>query len=350
MSAPTKQIRVLVVDDSTFMRSALVRMVERDPRFVVAGIASNGQEGVEKAKELRPDVMTLDIEMPIMNGIEALKQIMATTKTPVIMVSTLTESGAKVTLEALEIGAVDFIPKALNDKSNNIFKGAETLHDKLWAAAHTNGAPAAAAAPAVAAVPPPPASQRQERVDARIVLIGSSTGGPKALSEVLKTLPATLRAPIVVAQHMPAQFTSILANRLDETCPLKVVEATEGMLLTPGTVYIAPGGQHMRIEAGMVRISEDKGESPYKPSVDVLAESVRRGFGKAVLAVMLTGMGNDGTREFVQLKTAGGYVLAQDAPSCVVYGMPKAVAEAGGVHEVLPLSRIGERIRQLLGA
>lgn len=350
MSTPAQQIRVLVVDDSTFMRSALVRMVERDPRFTVVGIAANGQEGVEKAQELKPDVMTLDIEMPIMNGIEALKEIMATTKTPVIMVSTLTESGAKVTLEALEIGAVDFIPKALNDKSNNIFKGAETLHDKLWAAAHTNGAPAAVAAPAASVVSAPPSDQRRDRVDAKIVLIGSSTGGPKALADVLKLLPATLRAPVVVAQHMPAQFTAILANRLDETCPLKVVEAADGTILAPGTVYIAPGGQHMRIEAGMVRIGVDNGESPYKPSVDVLAESVRRSFGKAVLAVMLTGMGNDGTREFLQLKNAGAYVLAQDASTCVVYGMPKAVAEAGGVHEVLPLPRIGQRIRELLGA
>jgi two-component system chemotaxis response regulator CheB len=350
MSGASKQIRVLVVDDSTFMRSALVRMVERDPRFTVVGIATNGQEGVEKAKELRPDVMTLDIEMPIMNGIEALKQIMATTKTPVIMVSTLTEAGAKVTLEALEIGAVDFIPKALNDKSNNIFKGAETLHDKLWAAAHTNGAPAALAAPVAPAVAAPPASQRLERFDGRVVLIGSSTGGPKALAEVLKQLPANLKVPVVVAQHMPPQFTTILAARLDETCPLKVIEAADGQTLAAGTVYIAPGGQHMRLEAGVLRIAADAGESPYKPSVDVLAESVRRGFGKTVLAVMLTGMGNDGTREFVNIKNGGGYVLAQDAATSVVYSMPKAVAEAGAVHEVLPLHRIGQRIRELLGA
>lgn len=346
------QIRVLVVDDSTFMRSALVRMVEMDKRFKVVGIAVNGQEGVEKAKELKPDVMTLDIEMPIMNGIEALKEIMASTKTPVIMVSTLTEAGAKVTLEALDLGAVDFIPKALNDKSNNIFKGAETLHEKLWAAAHANGAPAAMAeAPAAAAsVPPPPAAERASRVEAKVILIGSSTGGPKALGEVLRQLPANLRQPVVVAQHMPPQFTTILAARLDETCPLKVVEAADGQTLAAGTVYIAPGGMHMRLEAGVLRIRPDAGESPYKPSVDVLTESIRRGFGKSVLAVMLTGMGNDGTREFVKLKQGGGYVLAQDAATSVVYGMPKAVAEAGGVHEVLPLARIGQRIRELLAA
>lgn len=343
------EIRVLVVDDSTFMRSALVRMIEMDSRFKVVGVGKDGLEGVAKAEELRPDVMTLDVEMPNMNGIEALRKIMAGVKTPVIMVSTLTEAGAKTTMEALELGAVDFIPKALADKDKNIFRGAAAIHEKLLAAA---GAGPARRAVAPAPTPPVEAPKAVRgpvtHVAARVVVIGSSTGGPKALLAVLKDLPANFKAPVVVAQHMPPTFTHVLAQRLDEICPVTVMEAQDGTHLEPGKVYLAPGGQHLRIESGFLRVHPDAGESPYKPSVDVLAESARRSFGKAVLAVMLTGMGNDGTREFKALHDAGAHVLAQDAATSVVYGMPRAVAEAGAVDEVLPLDRIGRRIADLL--
>lgn len=339
-------IRVLVVDDSTFMRGALARMIERSPQFKVIDTAVNGREGVEKALRLKPDVITMDVEMPEMNGLEALKEIVAKSKIPVVMVSTLTEAGAATTLQALEIGAVDFIPKALNDKDKNIFKGAEDIHQKLAAAAGVGVAASGGAKPV--AVPPPPASN-VARVQAKVVVIGSSTGGPKALQQVITQLPANLPVPVVIAQHMPAQFTLALAKRLDELSQVKVVEAKHGDILAAGTVYIAPGGMHLRLSPSGVVIAEDKGESAYKPSVDVLGESAQQTFGKAVLGVMLTGMGSDGTRAFVQLKQAGAHIIAQDQASSVVYGMPRAVLEAGGVHEVLPLDKIGQRIRTLVG-
>ena len=346
-----EQIRVLVVDDSTFMRGALVRMIEKDPRFKVIDIAVNGKEGVEKAIALKPDVITMDVEMPVMTGLEALAEIMAGPRIPVVMVSTLTEAGAGTTLKALELGAVDFIPKALSDKDKNIFKGAEEIHNKLAAAAGAaNGranvmAAQAAAAPKVAL--PNPASIT--RVPAKIVLIGSSTGGPKALQVLLSQLPNNIPVPVVIAQHMPPEFTLALAKRLDETCPPKIVEAKQGETLLPGTVYIAPGGMHLRIQPTGITIEPDKGESPYKPSVDVLAESAHRLFNKQILAVMLTGMGADGAREFKKIKELGGYVIAQDQATSVVYGMPRAVLENGGTSEVLPLDKIGNRIRSLLG-
>jgi two-component system, chemotaxis family, protein-glutamate methylesterase/glutaminase len=343
----TNPIRVLVVDDSTFMRGALVRMIERNPQFKVVGTAVNGREGVEQAQKLKPDVITMDVEMPEMNGIEALRQIMATVKIPVIMVSTLTESGAATTLQALELGAVDFIPKALNNKDNNIFKGADEIHAKIAAAAgaHAGFKPAPAAAAKAPAIP----ASSVVRVPAKIVLIGSSTGGPKALYEVIKDLPAGLPVPVLVAQHMPAQFTLALAKRLDEQTQIKVVEAKQGDVLMPGTVYIAPGGMHIRTLPNGVQLAEDKGESAYKPSVDVVGQSVLESYGKNVLAVMLTGMGNDGTQAYVKLKQTGAHIIAQDQASCVVYGMPRAVVEAGGASEVLPLDKIGGRIRALVG-
>lgn len=333
-----------MVDDSTFMRNALARRIGLDPRFKVIDTAADGREAVEKAIALKPDVITLDVEMPVMNGIEALRAIVARTSIPVVMVSAVTEAGAKITLDALEIGAVDFIPKA---------RGAELIHEKLLAAVSANVSRTrlpprpATVSPAPRPMPRPAASV--VRLSARIVVIGSSTGGPQALQQVICQLPESLPAPVVVAQHMPPQFTLALAKRLDETCPPKVVEARDGDALTKGTVYIAPGGMHLRVAANTLSVAPDKGESLYKPSVDVLAESVLSAFGKDVVGVMLTGMGNDGMREFVRLKKAGAYNLAQDQASCVVYGMPRAVVEAGAADEVLPLERIGARIRGLFG-
>jgi two-component system, chemotaxis family, protein-glutamate methylesterase/glutaminase len=334
-------IRVLVVDDSSFMRSALKRRIEQDSRFKVIDTAVNGQEGVTKALSLKPDVVTLDVEMPVKNGLEALKEIVAKSSVPVIMVSAVTEAGAKITIDALSIGAVDFIPKS---------KGAELIHEKLLAAVNAGlsrrimagrrTAPAAAAARSARAV---------TRVSARLVVIGSSTGGPQALQEVIKALPANLPVPVVIAQHMPPQFTLALAKRLNDLCPLRVVEAEDGAPLTPGTVHIGPGGMHTRVTSTHVKVEPDKGESLYKPSVDVLTESAINAFGKQILGVMLTGMGNDGAKEFIKLYKSGGYTLVQDQASCVVYGMPRAVADAGAANEVLPLDQIGPRIRSSFG-
>ena len=359
-----KPIRVLVVDDSTFMRGALVRMISKNPRFTVIDTASNGKEGVEKAQALKPDVMTMDVEMPVMNGLEALAEVMKTVKTPVIMISTLTEAGAQTTIRALELGAVDFVPKAFGDKENNIFRGADELYEKLFAAAGVDGGGAAPHAPQpntpalgvpgftpvnVSPAPLPAPMPLALRVPARVVVVGSSTGGPKALQVLLDKLPVNFPVPVVIAQHMPPQFTQALATRLNELCAVNVVELKDKDILQAGTVYISPGGLHARVTATGAAIREDKGESLYKPSVDVLAQSVGEVFGKNVIAVMLTGMGSDGMREFVKLKHQGAHVIAQDQQSCVVYGMPKAVVEAGAASEVLPLDRIGQRLRSLLG-
>lgn len=343
MSPP---IRVLVVEDSAFMRRALARRIELDPRFRVIDTAADGQEGVEKALRLYPDVVTLDVEMPVLNGIEALKIIVARSAIPVVMVSAVTEAGAKTTLEALAIGAIDFIPKA---------KGASLIHETLLAAVQARPharRPAApptppAAPPARLAVPSVPAPR--SRTDIRIIVIGSSTGGPQALMQVLGGLRREVRAPIVIAQHMPPQFTTALARHLDETCPLKVVEANDGDRLEPGKIFLAPGGFHMRVNESAILVSPDKGESIYRPSVGVLAQSVLETFGRHVLAVMLTGMGNDGAHEFQLLGKAGAHVLAQDQATSVVYGMPRAVAESGAANEVLPLEAIGGRIAALAG-
>lgn len=343
-------ISVLVVDDSAFMRKVLVRRIESDPRFRIIDTAADGREAVEKTIRLKPDVVTLDVEMPVLDGIEALRQIVAKTSTPVIMVSAVTESGAKTTLDALAIGAVDFIPKS---------KGAELIHEKLLAAASTKKrapamalvSPASARPPAFA--PPPSAAQHRApfataRFAPKVVIIGSSTGGPQALQKIIAQLPERMPVPIFVAQHMPQAFTAALARRLNDLCPPKVVEAKDGEEPVAGTVYIAPGGVHMRIAKNGLKISPDNGESIFRPSVDVLARSALETYGKAVLAVMLTGLGNDGTREFVQLRKAGALTIAQDQESSAVFGMPKSLIEAGGAEEVLPLEQIGPRIRELL--
>jgi two-component system, chemotaxis family, protein-glutamate methylesterase/glutaminase len=395
-------IRVLVVDDSAFMRSALKRSIEADPRFKVIDTAADGKQAVEKALRLKPDVVTLDVEMPVMNGIDALKAIVARSTIPVIMVSAVTDAGAKITMDALDLGAVDFIPKA---------KGAELIHEKLLAAISANparrgfamrlqerlkaqGKPLTRAQPRPGEEAKPPAKpgpteklapqaplarpavrapgvlrpygsgaaqlQAQPaaapkrdvsyiRIPAKIVVIGSSTGGPQALQEVLSQIPANLPVPVVIAQHMPAQFTTALAKRLDEVCPPRVVEARDGEPLVRGTVYIGPGGMHLRVTQNELHVDESKGESLYKPSVDVLAQSALAAFGKNVLCVMLTGMGNDGAAEFVKLHQAGAYTVVQDQNTCVVYGMPRAVADAGAADEILPVERIGLRIRSAFG-
>lgn len=341
MSAPL--IRVLVVDDSPFMRGVLPAKIEADPRFKVVGTAVDGRDAVEKTLALSPDVVTLDIDMPNMNGIDALKEIVKQSTASVIMLSARTEQGAAITLEALSLGAVDFIPKS---------RGVDRIHEKLLAAveARTQRSRLAAPRPATAVRhTAPPRAAGGARVNAKICVIGSSTGGPQALQTVLSQLPDNLPVPVVVAQHMPPNFTKALAQRLNDTCKPKVVEATDGMTLSKGTVYISPGGMQTRVTANEIKVSPDQGESLYKPSVDVLAESARGAFGKNVLGVMLTGMGADGAMEFVKLRKLGGYNISQDQASCVVYGMPRSLVESGGADEVLPLDQIGVRIRSALG-
>lgn len=377
------KIRVLIVDDSAFMRSVLTRLISSSPDFEIVGTGVNGQDAVDMVKTLQPDVVTLDIEMPVKTGIEALSEI-ASSENPVpcVMISSLTEEGAQSTLEALELGAVDFIPKALGDASRNILRQAGIIHEKLRAAVSvrkrhmrmpstvrpttpTATANSTPGAPATTAVARPMMSQEKPQAvtkrltsksgrpkSPKILVVGSSTGGPKALQEFIPFLPANLSVPVVIAQHMPANFTGPMAARLNGKSSLEVKEVLEGEELKAGYVYIAQGGKHMRVmrEGGrfVARVAEDKGESHYTPSVNVLAESVFEAIGGDAIAVMLTGMGADGADSYAKLKEKGAYIIAQDEKTSVVYGMPKAVAEKCKVNEILPLDQIAQAVVDVL--
>lgn len=340
--APGEQIRVVVVDDSRLFRSLLTKEIERDVRFKVIGSCGDGREAVELVRKLDPDVVTLDVEMPVMGGIEALRTIVSQSTSSVVMLSALTESGAAVTLQALEIGAIDFIPK-------DGVRG--SIHQKLEVAASVRHRTRRARARASRPVTSPPITRLPRvaalRRDIRIGVIGSSTGGPSALATVLKALPSSFGVPLVVAQHMPANFTEALAKRLDDECKLSVVHARDGQIMVPSTVYIAPGGSTIRTTPSALRVTYGE-PGLYRPSVDVLASSAAEAFRGHVLGVMLTGMGSDGAIGFKAIHDIGGHTIAQDQASCVVYGMPRAVCECGAAEEVLPLSEIGTRMVELL--
>jgi two-component system chemotaxis response regulator CheB len=345
MAAPgaivlTERIRVLVVDDSAFMRNALSREICFDPRFTVVGTACDGREGVEKALELQPDVITLDVEMPVQGGLDALQQLAAKSSAAVIMVSSATEAGAKTTLEALSLGAIDFIPKT---------RCKSLLHEKLVAAASVRRARMKEAFPQQMQNKPAEAIALPKGFIAKAIVIGSSTGGPQALAELFRNLARPLPVPVFVAQHMPQPFTAALARRLWVQSGHNVVEAKDGASIANGVVYIAPGGQQMRVSEGMVSVRQDAGESIYQPSVDVLAASVLNAYNGSVLGIMLTGLGRDGARELTRLKNIGGWTIAQDPLSCTVFGMPKALIDAGGACEIIPLKAIASRVSGIIG-
>lgn len=352
-------LRVLVVDDSSFMRSILGRLIGKDARFEVVGMAANGAEALEQIPLLSPDVVTMDIEMPVMDGLTALERIMATHPRPVVMLSSLTEAGAEATLKALELGAVDFLPKALDDGGRSVFSNFHVLADKIFAAAQVRlgglvkQAETADVLPAVAAHVAPAPIMQPVAVGQRpkIVLVGSSTGGPRALNQLIAALPK-LSVPMVIAQHMPEGFTTTMARRLNELGVAEVVELEQGMEIVSGRVHVCPGGKHTKLARQadgkvVADLLADEQDSLFKPSVDVLAASAQVAYGKEICAVMLTGMGNDGAAAYAAIKTAGGRVIVQDEASCVVYGMPKAVVEMDGASEVLPLDKIAGRVGAL---
>jgi two-component system chemotaxis response regulator CheB len=345
------QVRVLVVDDSAFMRSMLCKMLNADPAIAVVDVARNGEEAIAKVAELRPDVVTMDIEMPRMNGLDALSHIMRHFPTPVIMVSSLAQEAAAATMDALERGAVDFVGKPGGSESLNMHQAGPELIEKVRRAAVVSRvrlAAAGAAAPAAprpaAPVAKPPLSQAAVRSN-MVVAIGASTGGPKALSEVLPSLPGDFPAPILVVQHMPPGFTNALAENLDGLSALRVREARAGDRLEPGLALIAPGNFHMTVrQGGIVALNQEEAVHHVRPAVDVLLRSVAQAYGSKALAVVLTGMGVDGAAGALEVKRQGGRVIAQDEGSCVVYGMPAAVAEAGAADTVAPLSSIAAHI------
>ncbi|SKA76393.1 protein-glutamate methylesterase/protein-glutamine glutaminase [Desulfobaculum bizertense] len=346
-------VRVVVVDDSAFMRKAIQTMLDKDPEIRVVATARDGREGVEKVRLHQPDVVTLDIEMPRMDGLTALRHIMMEMPRPVLMVSSLTTEGAEATLKAMELGAVDFIPKQLSRVSLDIIKIEEDLRRKVKTVARRRfRAPVArrAARPGNtptrsrrAARPRPSGAPRRD-----VVAIGVSTGGPPAVQKLLSRLPADFPAGILIAQHMPAAFTGPFAKRLNGVCPLPVKEAEHGERFAPGHVYVAQGGKHLRIVQKVSRIDIEVSERPssalYKPSANELMTSVAEGVGRRALGVILTGMGNDGRDGIRVVKQRGGRVLAQNDSSCVVYGMPKAVVDAGLADEIVDIEDMADAI------
>lgn len=361
-------IKVLVVDDSSFFRRRVSEIINSEARLEVIDVAVNGKEAVEKAKQLRPDVITMDIEMPVMDGITAVREIMAASPTPILMFSSLTHDGAKATLDALDAGALDFLPKKFEDIARNRDDAVALLQQRVIQIAAKRAfmrrAPIAPRATAtastttalrqsVSAAPAarPAASAAKFRASGKkyqLTAIGTSTGGPVALQKILTRIPANYPHPIVLVQHMPATFTAAFASRLNTLCKIEVREAQDGDVLKPGVAYLAPGGKQMMVDgrpgSARLRIIDGGDRMNYKPCVDVTFGSAAKIYGDKVLSMILTGMGADGREGSRMLKTAGSTIWAQDEDSCVVYGMPQAVAKAGISTEDLPLDRIAERI------
>ncbi len=338
-------IRVLIVDDSMFVRQALSRMLSADPDIEIAGTAVDGQDAVEKVLALRPDVVTLDVKMPHMGGLEALRRIMTLCPTPVLLLSSLTSHGADTTLRGLELGAMDFVDKSSVQGHMNLFALAEELKLKVRALAAVPRSKLGATL--VSPTPAPAASVGRGRT-AQVVVIGTSTGGPPALQVIIPRLPPDLQTAVLVVQHMPVGFTRSLAERLQSRSRIPVREAMDGDEVQAGQVLIAPAGLHMKVRRGgegvRVVLDEEPRAALHRPSVDVLMASVARAYGAKVLGVVLTGMGSDGVEGLRAIRQAGGRTLVESEESCVIYGMPKAALEAGVVDQTLPLSAVPDAI------
>ncbi|WP_413732594.1 MULTISPECIES: protein-glutamate methylesterase/protein-glutamine glutaminase [unclassified Shewanella] len=373
-------IKVLVVDDSSFFRRRVSEIVNQDPELEVIGMANNGAEAVKLAAELKPQVITMDIEMPIMDGITAVRQIMATHPTPILMFSSLTHDGAKATLDALDAGALDFLPKRFEDIATNKDEAIRLLQQRVKALGRRRifrpiVRPNVTSTPAGSSNRPAASSslQRQSSTAAsiaanrqlqrrntgaaparasgkqyKLLVIGTSTGGPVALQRILTQFPADYPHPILLVQHMPAAFTPAFASRLNGLCKIEVKEAVNGDMLRPGCAYLAPGGMQMMLErsgaSGRIKILAGNEDMNYKPCVDITFASASKAFGGDVLAVILTGMGADGREGARMLKGVGATIWAQDEASCVVYGMPQAVTTAGISSQSISLDNMAEAI------
>lgn len=346
VSPPT---RVLIVDDSALMRALLKEIIDDAPDLEVVGAAHDPLEARELIKELNPDVLTLDIEMPRMDGLEFLSRLMRLRPMPVVMISTLTAEGSEATLRALELGAVDFVTKPQIGPSRSLADAVAEIQDKIRAAAQAKLRPRPRAPTTQVAKPKGPKSGTTAQIPCRgeIVLIGASTGGTEALRVVLEALPPQA-PPVLVVQHMPEGFTTSFARRLDSLCAVEVREAKDGDKVRPGSVFIAPGNAHLLIERHgrdyLTRLSDAPPVNRHRPAVDVLFESALRQVRDPLTAVILTGMGRDGAQGMAALHAAGAYTLAQDEETCVVYGMPRAAAELGAVDRILGLDMIAEAI------
>ncbi len=356
------RINVLVVDDSVVIRRLVTTSLESDPDITVCGTAANGSIALSKLLQVAPDLVTLDVEMPVMDGLQTLRELRKThPRLPVIMFSTLTERGASATLDALTAGASDYVCKPANVGSvpEAIAAVREQLIPKIKALV-PGGRPSLpaqarpvrpAAAAARAGAPVRAGAAPTARID--LLAIGSSTGGPDALTAVLPLLPASLPVPVVITQHMPPVFTRLFAQRLDAKCPLAVKEAEDGDLVVAGCVLVAPGDRHLVLErrgaAVVVRLSDAPAENFCRPAVDVMFRSAAALYGEHVLSVVLTGMGSDGARGSEVVRAAGGEVVVQDQATSVVWGMPGSVVSAGQAHRVLPLRDVARDVLQVLG-
>jgi len=356
------KIKVLVVDDSTLVRKVIADILSGDPDIEVVGTANNGKTAIFKSQTLKPDVITLDIEMPIMDGLEALREIIRTDPKPVIMMSVLTQHGAEATFKALEYGAVDFIPKPSTSLKLSVEEISDLLIKKVKSVyrskvkLHHEEPPAPASREESKAEKP--RESREERASAeelkavetsdRVVAIGTSTGGPSALLQIFRSLPKGFPSPVFVVQHMPEGFTRAFAERLDGNSHLRVKEAENGDRIEPGCGYIAPGHSHMSVEESgsgrIVRVFQGEKVTGHRPSIDVLFDSIAGTYGKSAIAVIMTGMGRDGAEGIMKIKKSGGYTIAQDEESSVVYGMNRVAVQSGAINEVVSLYDIPRRI------
>ncbi len=339
-------VRVLVIDDSALMRKLIRQILETDPSIHVVGTAMDGEFGLKKIEELRPQVITLDLEMPRMDGMETLRQIMRRYKLPVIVVSAHTTSGASATFKALALGAFDFVAKPRDAASAHMADIAAELIGKIKVAAKSHS-------PVVTpAFQPPrvlkPGTTKPRVAPTKLVAIGISTGGPNALQYLLAQLPADFPGAITVVQHMPEGFTEMFAHRLDESCAIDVKEAQSGDMLLAGRVLICPGNRHLRVKrmalGDMVVIGDDPRVNGHRPSVDVLFRSVAQEFGGNAVGIIMTGMGEDGAEGLGAMKEGGAMTIAQDEHSCVVYGMPKVAIEKGYAQRVISLELMANTI------
>ncbi len=351
-------IRVLVVDDSPFFRRAISRILEKDPEIKVIGFAKDGEEAVQKVLELSPDVVTLDVEMPRKNGLEALKEIMEKKPTPVIMVSAVTKEGAEATIRALELGALDFIPKGIEKGLLQFYNLEEELIRKVKQAKGSLSS-LRRAHKFFRSVPKRETevkhvslSSISPRGRTEIVAIGSSTGGPPALQTVISNLKSSFKVPIVIAQHMPPLFTGMLAEKLNSLTHMTVKEAEDREPVREGYVYVAPGGKVMTVQKDgarhVIRVSDPPPNIIYKPSVDLLYKSVAESYSGGIIGVILTGMGKDGCEGARDIKAKGGVMVAEDKASCVVYGMPRCVVESNLADHVAPINEIPVILNKLV--
>jgi two-component system, chemotaxis family, protein-glutamate methylesterase/glutaminase len=344
----SNEIKVLVVDDSAFARLAITRELQMGQGITVVGSARDGVEALEKVSQLHPDVITLDVEMPNIDGLETLKRIMSECPTPVVMLSSLTGSGTETTVRALEIGAVDFFLKRSSSNPIGETGDAIDLRTKLIMAAKIevskrNNVPHSA-------LPTKKDKKSPKSQKAKTVLvIGSSTGGPRALYQVVPNLPADINAAVMIVQHMPPGFTDSFAKRLDQLSNISVKEAEPGDVLVEGSAFLAPGGYHLTVDSGgILGLNQNPPICNVRPSVNVTMESVAKAYGRAVLGVVLTGMGSDGTIGAGMIKKEGGTVIVEHRSTCVVWGMPRSVAESGYADREIPLPRIAQEIVKIL--